>query len=217
MTKNQLSDGVGRKIVEALKRQAEADVVPVQNEQLNVRNSIPLADVEETPEIKFDSEVELAEPIVDEIVEEEILIEQQTNNSVCEQTVVPQNAVPSTFEQVVPNDMKKVTIKTSSNVNIPKNVSVLSNLINNLPVGVSKQTGAVIIKQTLEAMGIPINNVLKEAQAFQDELNSLTKESMLKREEYKAQIAKLDILIQENQQNISSVNDIMSLFLNISD
>ncbi len=216
MTKNQLSDGVGRKIVEALKRQAEADVVPVQNEQLNVENSIPLADVEETPEIKFDSEVELAEPIVDEIVEEEILIE-QTNNSVCEQTVVPQNAVSSTFEQVVPNDMKKVTIKTSSNVNIPKNVSVLSNLINNLPVGVSKQTGAVIIKQTLEAMGIPINNVLKEAQAFQDELNSLTKESMLKREEYKAQIAKLDILIQENQQNISSVNDIMSLFLNISD
>lgn len=215
MTKNQLSDGVGRKIVEALKRQAEADVAPVQNEQLNVESSIPLSDVEETPEIKFDPEVELAEPIVDEIVEEEISIE-QTNNSVCEQTVVSQNTVPSTFEQVVPNDMKKVTIKTSSNVNIPKNVSVLSNLINNLPVGVSKQTGAVIIKQTLEAMGIPINNVLKEAQAFQDELNSLTKESMLKREEYKAQIAKLDILIQENQQNISSVNDIMSLFLNIS-
>ena len=82
-----------------------------------------------------------------------------------------------------------------------------------MPVGVTKQTGAQIIKQTLEAMGIPMNSVLKEAQVFQEELNSSTRECMVKIQEYKTQIMQLEASVQDYQQNITQVNDIVSLFL----
>ena len=109
--------------------------------------------------------------------------------------------------------LKKAIMQSTSQVSIPANVATLRNLINSLPVGVTKQTGAQIIRQTLEAMGIPMNNVLKEAQMFQEELNSSTRECMIKIQEYKTQIMQLEASVQEYQQNMNQVNDIVSLFL----
>ena len=40
MTRNQLPDGVGKKIVEALKRQAEADITPISQEENNISANI---------------------------------------------------------------------------------------------------------------------------------------------------------------------------------
>ena len=41
MTRNQLPEGVGKKIVEALKRQAEADIAPMEEESVSVANELP--------------------------------------------------------------------------------------------------------------------------------------------------------------------------------
>ena len=123
---------------------------------------------------------------------------------------------PTYFSNVTLNQeklQKAIMQSTNSKLTIPANVATLKNLINNLPVGVTKQTGAQIIKQTLEAMGIPMNSVLKEAQVFQEELNSSTRECMVKIQEYKTQIMQLEASVQDYQQNITQVNDIVSLFL----
>ena len=99
------------------------------------------------------------------------------------------------------------------NITLPANVQTLRNLINSLPAGVAKQTGAQIIRQTMEAMGIPMNSVLKEAQMFQEELNGSTRECMIKIQECKTQIMQLERSVQEYQQNMTQINDIVSLFI----
>ena len=212
MTRNQLPEGVGKKIVEALKRQAEADITPVE-ETSSVGSSLPLTEIENLPEIQYEPLKEFNEVNDDLIVEED--------NSIMNEAVFkPQEEVVSSriveHSNVTLNQEKlqqAIMQSTSSKVTIPANVAILRNLINTLPVGVTKQTGAQIIKQTLEAMGIPMNNVLKEAQVFQEELNSSTRECMIKIQEYKTQIMQLETSIQEYQQNITQVNDIVSLFL----
>ena len=55
---------------------------------------------------------------------------------------------------------------------MPNNINVLKRLITQLPTGVPRQTGAQIIRQTLEALGIPMKSVLQDAQRVRDCLNS---------------------------------------------
>ena len=56
MTRNQLPEGVGKKIVEALKRQAEADITPVNTQQANaIGNDIYFNDVQDISDADFDS------------------------------------------------------------------------------------------------------------------------------------------------------------------
>ena len=56
MTRNQLPEGVGKKIVEALKRQAEADITPIEDESLSVSNDLPLTEIKDTlPEIQYET------------------------------------------------------------------------------------------------------------------------------------------------------------------
>ena len=247
MTRNQLPEGVGKKIVEALKRQAEADITSTEETSANTVNSVPLTEIEELPEIKYEVLQEVNEPIETEnmIVEEmpqlnfaEELAQQvqplpqvtpiqpqvqpQMQQQVQPQIqpmVQPQVDVMQQFQQqlqyqqniqpqiqeVAPIQMNQVinetpvqsmfgaanttfgqepnyqkpAIKNAGNIALPPNVQILKGLINSLPVGVTKQTGAQIIRQTLEAMGIPMNGVLKEAQMFQEELNSSTRERCL--------------------------------------
>ena len=52
------------------------------------------------------------------------------------------------------------------NFEVPNNVAVLKKLIAKLPSGVTRQTGAMIIKQTMEALGISMRSVLQEAQQY---------------------------------------------------
>ena len=252
MTRNQLPEGVGKKIVEALKRQAEADITPVEEVAVSASNSLPLTEIENLPEIQYDT---LNAVNDDVIIEEETPVmtagiykqKEEVVSSFVEQpkpqpqvvqpqpvmekvvsepaiqTIAPQPAIQSISQQVNQSlftkpamneeTLKKAILQSVSQVAIPANVATLRNLINSLPVGVTKQTGAQIIRPTLEAMGIPMNNVLKEAQIFQEELNSSTRECMIKIQEYKTQIMQLESSVQEYQQNINQVNDIVSLFL----
>lgn len=230
MTRNQLPEGVGKKIVEALKRQAEADISPMEETSSSVGNSLPLTEIEDLPELQYEQLNEVQESNEDLIIEEDNSImneglfkpkEEMLAQSFVETPVVKEQpkvepVQPTYFSNVTLNQeklQKAIMQSTNSKLTIPANVATLRNLINSLPVGVTKQTGAQIIKQTLEAMGISMNSVLKEAQVFQEELNSSTRECMIKIQEYKTQIMQLETSVQEYQQNITQVNDIVSLFL----
>lgn len=232
MTRNQLPEGVGKKIVEALKRQAEADISPVEENDNSISDSIPLTDIQDLPDLNFEPLKE--EPDINDniIVEEETPAvtsgvyknkEEQTpkaveaspvNNSQVFNIPKAKEANAPVFQSPVNKPkIPNVSFGSSAKINMPSNVAVLNNLIASLPVGVTKQTGAQIIRQTLEAMGIPMNNVLKEAQEVQEELNSSTRECMLKIQEYKTNILQLEQSVQEYQKNITQINDLVSLFL----
>lgn len=271
MTRNQLPEGVGKKIVEALKRQAEADITSIEETSVNTVNSLPLTEIEELPELKYEVLQEVKEsnetenliieetpqlnfaeelaqqvqtqpqpqiqPQVQTQVQPQLDVMQSFQQQMQTQVQFQQNVQPQ-IQEAAPMQMKQVineiptqsmfgantgfvqeqtyqkpTIKSPANIALPPNVQILKGLINSLPVGVTKQTGAQIIRQTLEAMGIPMNGVLKEAQMFQEELNSSTRECMIKIQECKTQVMQLERNVQEYQQHMTQINDIVSLFI----
>ncbi len=232
MTRNQLPEGVGKKIVEALRREAEADITPVDVSDNSLNTNLPLTDIQDLPELNFDAAKE--EPVSNEnlIVEEDSSVAvpedvysgreeevQPQDPSIMDRplfTAVTETPV-TTFVNNPPvqkrEEVKSTIVTPMAKINIPPNVMVLKNLIATLPVGVTKQTGAQIIRQTLEAMGLPMNSVLKEAQEVQEELNSSTRECMVKIQEYKTNILQLEQSVNEYQKNITQINDLVSLFL----
>lgn len=223
MTRNQLPEGVGKKIVEALKRQAEADITPVDASENTFDTNIPLTDINDLTNLNPDSVEEISD------INDNIIVEEDTSNDVLNEQVQPKeeqiimgNPAFNTFNQPNTSSFINQPIKANEetytaniqgSVSIPANVAILKNLISSLPVGVTKQTGAQIIRQTLEAMGLPMNSVLKEAQDIQEQLNSSTRECMLKIQEYKTNILQLEQSIQEYKKNITQINDLVSLFL----
>ena len=161
MSANQLPENMGKKIVEALKRQAMygEDYSATTNEQT------------EQPE-KF---------------------------------VLPQE------DTIVENDMED--LNTITETEMPTNVAVLKKLISQLPAGVSKQIGAQIIRQTIEALGISMNSVLQEAQQVQENLNNSVTECSMKIQEYKNQIMQLESNARDYQRQMAQINDLISLFI----
>ncbi len=287
MTRNQLPEGVGKKIVEALKRQAEADITPLAEPDNTIDNNIPLTGMDDLPDINLDDETngifndntiieedpvpvlplgaikhkenkiipeeqdndvkeddtpevsakqifeipameqsvsteqnkdklsalnqDYTRPVIEPIVQPSVLQVEQIEQ---QQTMFQPNMQQSMTQPVQRETFKpSVNVTAKGSISIPANVAVLKNLIASLPVGVTKQTGAQIIRQTLEAMGIPMNGVLKEAQEVQEELNSSTRECMLRIQEYKTNILQLEQSVQEYQRNITQINDLVSLFL----
>lgn len=226
MTRNQLPEGVGKKIVEALKRQAEADITPVPEANSSL-NDLSIDNTKVLPEINMaplEEEINLNENL---IIEEELpdILPQGVYQEKIE-TSVPETNTPTlkadeqtminfSNAQAQINEKLQQVIQPQimSTITIPENVALLRNLIASLPVGVAKQTGAQIIRQTLEAMGLPISRILKEAQVFQEELNGSSKECMLRIQEYKTNILQLEQSVQEYQKNITQINDLVSLFL----
>ncbi len=108
------------------------------------------------------------------------------------------------------NDQKIITNKgliDSSNIN------TLVELVTKLPPGVTKQTGAQIIKHTMEAMGISINKVLANAQMAQEELENSVKGNISSIEEHKMKIKMLEQEIQQFRKKARDLEDIISLFI----
>ena len=99
------------------------------------------------------------------------------------------------------------------NFEVPNNVAVLKKLIAKLPSGVTRQTGAQIIKQTMEALGISMKSVLQEAQQLQEKLSSSTKECQATISEYKRQIVTLEEQAQSYKKQYNNLNELVSLFI----
>lgn len=93
------------------------------------------------------------------------------------------------------------------------NVKTLIRLVNELPEGVTKQTGAQIIRLTMEAMGISMEDVLSEAQSAQSEMLDAVRANIKKIEEYKTVIRKLETDIKYYQGRANELSEIIDLFI----
>jgi hypothetical protein len=174
---NKLTEGVGKKIVEALKQQSEIEIQNVVENPVE-NNTFVTEDF---------SQEEIPTPVVEPSI---------------------QTFTPMTF-----NTEKESFANDLEGFEIPTNVMVLKQLINQLPAGVSKQTGAQIIKQTMEALGISMKSVLQEAQQVQEGLNNSSRECQASIMEYKKQIGVLERQAQKYQRQSTALNDIISLFV----
>jgi len=228
MANNRMTEGVGKKIVEALKMQNDVEITPDAEE-------IPAIEVDEQP--SFDEPVEEPQPMMNfseddivenadeepEISEEELTDE--TDDFETTETFNPQPAIQnfeSQFETQIEQPFNTTPIMPQPSMSmqnmtddfeVPSNVAVLKQLISKLPAGVTKQTGAMIIKQTMEALGISMKSVLQEAQQVQEGLNNSTRECQASILEYKKQIGLLEKQAQKYQRQYAALNDIISLFI----
>jgi len=103
--------------------------------------------------------------------------------------------------------------KKSAPTPVISDVDTLLDLISRLPSGVTKQTGALIIRQTMEAMGMPMNKVLANAQSSQEELENNIRNNVNIIEEYRTNIKILEQEIQKFRKKAHELEDIISLFI----
>ena len=186
------NESVGKKIVEALKKQAE--------------------------------NMDMEEQVVDTTLFEEPATEPFSNDVfssnddfLAEPTV---QAVPNFFDDVEEKEpifsesiSSNVADNSSESFEMPANIIVLKKLISQLPSGVSRHTGAQIIKQTMEALGISMKSVLQDAQQVQESLKVSARECQGTIQEYKKQILALEKQSQNYQKQYSALNDLISLFI----
>ncbi len=220
MVSNRITEGVGKKIVEALKQQSDIEIKNVVD---NSAQTAPEPVVENEPEIEFtnntDEDMSSDISFNDEpIVQQEPIVE--TNDYIPHKFTMP-NTMANTMSFNQPAQTQTVIEKDNfasdlEGFEIPTNIAVLKQLINQLPAGVSKQTGALIIKQTMEALGISMKSVLQEAQQVQESLNNSARECQASIMEYKKQISVLEKQAQKFQRQYSALNDIISLFIQTS-
>ena len=136
MTNSRLTDGVGKKIVEALKMQTDVEIKPVtdevntdfvqpQNEQIIEEDNF--VQVDDVPAEKFELQSKLNEENVNfDDEDDEIFSQPQTFASAPMFKEEVKTVIPEEFE-------------------VPSNVAVLKQLISKLLAGVTKQTGPLII------------------------------------------------------------------------
>ena len=186
------NESVGRKIVEALKKQAE-NLEVSENIDFNKPEEITSSNNEDV----FGSESNdiFAEPVkkssssfFDDV--------EETDNSFFAEAPSPAHEEASVEE-----------------FEMPANIAVLKKLISQLPSGVSRHTGAQIIKQTMEALGISMKSVLQDAQQVQEGLKVSARECQASIQEYKKQILTLEKKSQSYQKQYSALNDLISLFI----
>ena len=213
MASNRITEGVGKKIVEALKKQSDIEIIPVPESHFNTQEE-PMPQ----PEVEY---VENNE----EEIQPELTFEAATYSepSFTPPPVMPQPQIsrPAYTQQPAMNNSSfaanSSTMDSISNeldgFEIPTNVAVLKQLISKLPSGVTKQTGAQIIKQTMEALGISMNSVFQEAQQVQEGLNNSARDCQTTIIEYRKQINLLEKQAQKYQRQYAALNDIISLFI----
>lgn len=208
MTDNNFQEGVGQKIVEALKQQDEG----VQTE----------ATVEEAPSFAPQTNTFSYEPQNSREISQDIYSNafkpQESYNSSFDAQTDPFETENDAFGASSYGDMsfqaQNQNVQQAQPAgHMPPNVAVLRRLISQLPNGVTKQTGAQIIRQTMEALGISMNNVLHEAQQVQDGLNDSVKTCMYSIQEYKNNIKSLEKQVLDYQKQIAYLNDLISLFV----
>ncbi len=201
MASNRITEGVGKKIVEALKNQSDIEITPIKEEEFNTPEFEPIEDSE-----TVNSNIEMT------AIEPDIIQQPEIQTAPAFNFAGTQH-INEAFNSNLLNFQQKENIHTVEDFELPANVAVLKQLINKLPSGVSKQTGAQIIKQTMEALGISMTGVLQEAQQVQENINQSARDCQTNILEYKKQISILEAQAQKYQRQFAVVNDIISLFI----
>jgi len=209
MTNNKLNNEVGKKIVEALKQQTEEDF------SLNENDTFEIAEEENVNE--FDSDFNFnEETVVDEtsfITKEEFTEPESIEIPNSNESIVDNAFNTDMFESFSTQPSYEQPAAPNTTFEIPSNIAVLKKLISQLPSGVTRHTGAQIIKQTMEALGISMKSVLNEAQQVQESLKLSAKECQTTIQEYKKQITALEKQSQTYQKQYGALNDLISLFI----
>ena len=189
------NESVGKKIVEALKKQAEIIDTPAETDAFAFE---PQEEAPVHPEDVFavNNEDIFAEPA-----------EPQRNSFFDD---LEDDKEPVFTEPALQASAIEVP---SEGFEMPSNIAVLKKLISQLPSGVSRHTGAQIIKQTMEALGISMKSVLQDAQQVQESLKVSARECQGTIQEYKKQILALEKQSQNYQKQYSALNDLISLFI----
>ncbi len=197
MPENELPKNMGKKIADALKKQNEGietdTVAEAPVEDYNVTENV---NIEFTP-----------------VSENEVSYENNFEDNSSDFTSSIFNV---DRDDVNENPELKLTIDSDDDTEefeMPNNINVLKRLISQLPSGVSRQVGAQIIRQTIEALGIPMKSVLQDAQRVRDCLNSSIKDCSYTIQEYKSNIKNLEKQSASYQKQLSKLNDIIGLFV----
>lgn len=216
MAINKINDSVGKKIVEALKMQAPEE--STKNEQVEEEiqdNNVMFLDKEEAPEFSNSNSDNTKEDYSNSLNSD---IQSTVQPPVSPESVQPQikpinnqSFIDNAFAQSLAQNIGYTQVP--DDFNYPANVAVLKQLIAKLPTGVSKQTGAIIIKQTMEALGIPMQNVIQEARQVQESLNNNARECQANIVDYRKQISILEAKSQQYVRLSAEMNDIISLFV----
>lgn len=216
MAINKINDSVGKKIVEALKMQAPEE--STKNEQVEEEiqdNNVMFLDKEEAPEFSNGNSDNTKEDYSNSLNSD---IQSTVQPPVSPESVQPQikpinnqSFIDNAFAQSLAQNIGYTQVP--DDFNYPANVAVLKQLIAKLPTGVSKQTGAIIIKQTMEALGIPMQNVIQEARQVQESLNNNARECQANIVDYRKQISILEAKSQQYVRLSAEMNDIISLFV----
>ena len=194
------SESVGKKIVEALKKQAEAMEEP-ENVNFDINeNTEDNSSDDAFPSVKPSDFFSEPEPAVAPSKSISFFDDVEEDSS--------SDIFASEQKPVQPQIMD-----TTDNFEMPANIAVLKKLISQLPSGVSRHTGAQIIKQTMEALGISMKSVLQDAQQVQEGLKISARECQASIQEYKKHILALEKQSQNYQKQYSALNDLISLFI----
>ena len=197
------------KIVEALKKQSEIEItpIPIQKQEDELESLVD--------ELSISHENQISEP--DEEFQEESFMEDLSSDNYSESFDTNENEMPAqpfiNYQQQPSPSINDNFIKELDTFEIPSNIAVLKKLITQLPSGVTRHTGAQIIKQTMEALGISMKSVLQEAQQVQDGLSNSAKECHSTIQEYKKQIQLLEKQAQNHQRQYTALNELISLFV----
>lgn len=194
MQDKELPKNMGKKIVDALKQQDFENATETEDtlmDNFDSNNDVSLDDLEDAstsePSFDFGANGKDYQPVF------------------------------SVNKEELANDPElKLSIENEDDVEefeMPNNINVLKRLISQLPTGVPRQTGAQIIRQTIEALGIPMKTVLQDAQRVRDCLNSSIKDCNYTIQEYKSNIRTLEKQTASYQKQLNKLNDIISLFV----
>ena len=210
MADSKMNDSVGRKIVEALKMQS-TDV----QEETPV-NEVSEVDVDSQNEDTFnndDSNLDSQNFSNDLPSDIQLKIQNQLKEPV--QPQFQSSYIDNAFQQSLARNLgdNDTFAQVPDDFDYPANVAVLRQLIAKLPAGVSKQTGATVIRQTMEALGISMQAVIQEAKQVQGTLIENSKECQSNILEYKKQIGILESKSQQYKRQSAVMNDIINLFI----
>ncbi len=219
MTEN-FNEDMNKNIIEALQQQPqeEADELDfVTEEDTAALDAVDEMNAEESAPQMDDEDFSMLNDLTqDEPVEEAPAYEAPSTpvyESPAYEAPVHEEPVYESHEEVSPHAVVEKLADELYQFEIPSNVAVLKKLISQLPSGVTRQTGAQIIKQTMEALGISMKSVLQDAQTVQEKLNNSAKECQATIQEYKRQIATLEEQASSYKKQYNNLNDLVSLFI----
>ncbi len=216
MSEANIPSDIGKKIAQAL--QAEEDVDFVRQEEISeIVNEQPIDEIMPEEEISYAQ----TEDVNNEIYESSsfaLEFDKPNFNDIIKEPPryesVYKHADAFSQEESAPELKLSIDLEQDEEeFEMPNNINVLKRLIAQLPTGVPKQTGAQIIRQTIEALGIPMKSVLQDAQKVRDCLNSSIKDCAFTIQEYRSNIRNLEKQSAGYQKQLAKLNDIISLFV----